>query len=73
MIGCIDHEAIVAKRLQNGGGLGRRLGGEFADCGRRLGKFVVEEFRQRVADGVGASAVANMMRARTPIARKAPR
>ena len=54
MIGGIDHEAIVAERLQNGRGLRRRLGRQFADRGRGLGKLVVEELRQRVVDGVGA-------------------
>ncbi len=54
VIGGIDHEAIVAKRLQDGGGLRRRLGGQFADRGGGLGKLVVEELRQRVVDGVGA-------------------
>ena len=54
MIGGIDHEAIVAERLQNGCGLRRRLGGQFADRGGGLRKLVVEELRQRVVDGVGA-------------------
>ena len=55
MIGRIDQQAIVAERVQNGRGLRRRLGRQFAD--RRLGlrKFVVEELGQRVVDGVGAS------------------
>ena len=47
-------QAIVAERFQNGGGLRRRLGGQFADRGCGLGKLVVEELRQRVVDGVGA-------------------
>ena len=54
MIGGIDHEAIVAERVQNGGRLRRRLGGQFADRGCGLGKLVVEEPRQRVVDRVGA-------------------
>ena len=55
MIGGIDHEAIVAERLQNGGGLRRRLGRQLSDRGCGLGKLVVEELRERVVDGVGAS------------------
>src|SRR5208282_1642757 len=54
MIGRIDQQAIVAERLQNGCGLWRRLGSQLADCRRGLRKFVVEKFRQRVVNGVGA-------------------
>ena len=54
VIGGIDEQPIVAERLQNGCGLRRRLGGQFADRGCGLRKLVVEELRQRVVDGVGA-------------------
>ena len=54
MIGGIDQQAIVAKRLQNGRGLRRRFGRQFADRGLRLREFVVEKLRQRVVDSVGA-------------------
>ena len=53
MIGGIDHEAVVAERIQDGGRLGRRFGGQLADCGCGLGKLVVEKLSQRVVDGVG--------------------
>ncbi len=53
MIGGIDHEAIVAERVQNGRGLRRRLGGEFADRLLALRELVVEELGQRVVDSVG--------------------
>ena len=54
MIGGIDQQAVVAERLQNGGGLGRRLGRQFADRSLGLREFVVEKLCQRVVDRVGA-------------------
>ena len=53
-IGWINEKAIVGQRFENGRGLRRRLGGQLSDRGCGLGKLVVEEFRQRVVDGVGA-------------------
>src|SRR5208337_5293102 len=53
-VGGIDHEAIVAKRVQDRGGLRRRLGGQFADRFLALGKLVDEKLRQRVVESVGA-------------------
>ena len=55
MIGGIDEQSVVAERVQNGRGLRRRLGRQFADRGLRLREFVFEKLRQRVVDRVGAS------------------
>ena len=54
MIGGIDHETIVAERVQDRGGLRRRFGRQFADRLLALGKLVVEKFGQRVVERVSA-------------------
>ena len=50
----IDQQAVVAERVEDRrrvGGAGRR---KRIDALFGAGEFVVEEFRQRVVDGVGA-------------------
>ena len=53
MIGGVDEQAVVPKRVQNRRRLRGRLGRQFADRGLCLWEFVGEKLRQRVVDRVG--------------------
>ncbi len=72
VIGRVEQETIVAERVQDRGGLRRRFGREFADRLLGLGKLVVEKFRQRVVERVGARGAGEEAGRRRARGRSAP-